>query len=315
MKRLSFARRFVGLPSMVVLATAWPGVSAPLPFISLPKPEAGMKIAKLIAWSAIAFSLSVWCGSEADALDNGKVTDARKAVGTVMIVTGEGNPFDLPPGIVLVNVTATLIHPQVLLTAGHFTFFGTEGVPPFLRLVVSFSPEALDESTWISIDQGPGTQVVHPSFPPGGIDDIDGLPEPGVADVGLIFLDSPITDIKPAKLAKKTLKHRDIGDRMKVVGYGVTGPEESFDGFRRIGRSTLGTLLDQNWASFNFDPVTICFGDSGGPTYHKGRIVAIASDGGADCASADWRARVDTRELKSWIKETIRNRFGHWDDD
>jgi len=274
-----------------------------------------MKAATLVALSGVALLLSVGCGSEADALVNGELTEAREAVGTVMIVTGEGNPFDLPAGVVLVNVTATLIHPQVLLTAGHFTFFGTEGVPPFLRLVVSFSATALDDSTWIPIDQGPGTQVVHPSFPPDGIDDIDGLPEPGVADVGLIFLDRPITNIKPAKLAKETLNEHDIGDRMKVVGYGLTGPEESFDGLRRIGDSSLGTLLDQNWASFNLKPVKICFGDSGGPTFHHGRIVAIVSDGAADCASADWRARVDTHEVSSWIKDTIRDRFGRCDDD
>jgi hypothetical protein len=150
-----------------------------------------MNVAKFVTLSSILLALSAGCWSKADALVNGDVTDAREAVGTVMILTREGNPFDLPPGVVLVNVTATLIHPQVLLTAGHFTFFGTEGVPPFLQIVVSFSPTALDESTWISIDQGAGTQVVHPSFPPDGIDDTDGLPEPGVADVGLIFLDCP----------------------------------------------------------------------------------------------------------------------------
>jgi hypothetical protein len=205
----------------------------------------------------------------------------------------------------------SIIHPQTLLTAGHLTFFGTGGVPPFLRLVVSFSPNALDDSTWIAIDQGPGTQVVHPSFPPGGIDDIDGLPEPGVADVGLIFLDSPVTRIEPAKLAKGPLTNHDIGHKMKVVGYGLTDPEESFDGLRRIGSSALGTLLDQNWASFNLDPVRICFGDSGGPTFYQGKIVAIVSDGGADCASADWRARVDTPEVQSWIDDTIRARFGN----
>ena len=274
-----------------------------------------MKVAKPVALLGIALSLLVGCWSGANALVSGDVTEARQAVGTVMIVTRESNPFDLPAGVVLVNVTATLIHPRVLLTAGHFTFFGTQGVPPFLRLVVSFSPTALEESTWISIDQGAGTQVVHPSFPADGIDDVDGLPEPGVADVGLIFLDAPITNLMPAKLAQEPMKHRDIGDRMRVVGYGLTGPEESLDGFRRIGSSTLGALLDKNWASFNLDPVKICYGDSGAPTFYEGRIVAIASDGAADCASADWRARVDTHEVKSWIRRTISDRFGHWDED
>ena len=274
-----------------------------------------MQVAKLITLSGVALSLSVGCWSEADALVNGDVTEARPSVGTVMIATREGNPFDLPAGVVLVNVTATLIHPQVLLTAGHFTFFGTQGVPPFLRLVVSFSPRPSTNLTWISIDQGAGTQVVHPSFPADRIDDIDGLPEPGVADVGLIFLDAPIANVVPAKLAREPLKHPDIGDRMRVVGYELTRPEETLDGLRRIGASTLGTLLDKNWASFNLDPVRICFGDSGGPTFHEGRIVAIVSDGGAECASADWRARIDTHEVKSWIKQTIRDRFGHWDED
>ena len=44
-------------------------------------------------------------------------------------------------------------------------------------------------------------------------------------------------------------------------------------------------------------------------------LPAIVSDGAADCASADWRARVDTHEVKSWIEGTIRDRFGHWGDD
>jgi len=90
-----------------------------------------MNVVKLLGLSGIALSLAVGCWSDADALVNGEVTEAHDAVGTVMISTRDGNQFGLPAGVFLVNVTATLIHPQVLLTAGHFTFFGTEGVPPF----------------------------------------------------------------------------------------------------------------------------------------------------------------------------------------
>jgi hypothetical protein len=35
-------------------------------------------------------------------------------------------------------------------------------------------------------------------------------------------------------------------------------------------------------------PFTVCFGDSGAPTFFNGRVVAIASDGDADCASAEF---------------------------
>ena len=48
-----------------------------------------MRPAKLIALSGVVLSLSVGYGPEADALVNGDVTEARKAVGTVMIVTNE----------------------------------------------------------------------------------------------------------------------------------------------------------------------------------------------------------------------------------
>jgi hypothetical protein len=73
-------------------------------------------------------------------------------------------------------------------------------------------------------------------------------------------------------------------------------------------------LLDKNWVSFNLDPVKLCLATQVAPP-STGRIVAIVSDSAADCASADWRARVDTHEVKSWITRTIRDRFGHWEDD
>jgi hypothetical protein len=38
-------------------------------------------------------------------------------------------------------------------------------------------------------------------------------------------------------------------------------------------------------------------------------VVAIASDGAADCASADVRARVDSTDVRNWIKSQIEQRF------
>ena len=54
--------------------------------------------------------------------------------------------------------------------------------------------------------------------------------------------------------------------------------------------------------------VGVCNGDSGAPTFQRpsGRI---ASDGALDCVSADNRARVDSKEVRNWIKAQIDQRF------
>ncbi len=233
------------------------------------------------------------------------------------------NPLGLPGGLAG-QVTVVLIHPQTLLTAGHFAAraesFGT--LPPWLRIVVSFAPNALDQSTWIDLSRR-GTCIAHPSFPrpctPQScpFDDTDGQYEPGISDVGLCFLDEPVLGIRPAKLANRSLDDERVpGTRMTIVGYGTTAPAPGgpadtslYDGIRRWGMSTVDQVIDQNWVTFNRDLVGVCYGDSGAPTFFNGRVVAVASDGALDCVSADNRARVDSKEVRNWIKAQIDQRF------
>jgi Trypsin len=123
--------------------------------------------------------------------------------------------------------------------------------------------------------------------------------------------------IRPAKLANRSLDDEPVpGTRMIIVGYGTTAPAPGgpadtslFDGIRRWGTSTVDQVIDQNWVTFNRDPVGVCYGDSGAPTFFDGRVVAVASDGALDCMSADNRARVDSREVRNWIKSQIDQRF------
>ena len=68
-------------------------------------------------------------------------------------------------------------------------------------------------------------------------------------------------------------------------------------------------VIDENWVTFNRDPVGVCYGDSGAPTLFNGRVVAVASDGALDCVSADNRARVDSKDVRNWIKSQIDLRF------
>jgi Trypsin len=243
-------------------------------------------------------------------------------VGSIMVWRDPNNPLGLPGGLAG-QVTGVLIHPQTILTAGHFAARAERELPPWVRVVVSFAPNALDQSTWIDVNRALGTCIAHPSFPrpctPQScpFDDIDGKHEPGISDVGLCFLDEPAPGIRPARLANRSLDdERVVGRRMTIAGYGTTAPPPGgpgdtslYDGIRRLGRSTVDQVIDQNWVTFNRDPVTVCYGDSGAPTFFHGRVVAVASDGAADCTSADVRARVDSKDVRKWIKSQIDQRF------
>jgi hypothetical protein len=258
--------------------------------------------------------------TSAEAVDQ---ANAYPDVGSIMVWRDANNPLGLPGGLAG-QVTAVLIHSQTILTAGHFAArvesFGT--LPPWLRIVVSFAPNALDQSTWIDITRARGC-TAHPSFPrpctPQScpFDDTDGQYEPGISDVGLCFLDEPVLGIRPAKLANRSLDDEGVpGTRMTIVGYGTTAPAPGgpadtslYDGIRRWGTSTVDQVIDQNWVTFNRDPVGVCYGDSGAPTFFNGRVVAVASDGALDCVSADNRARVDSKDVRNWIKSQIDQRF------
>jgi hypothetical protein len=270
------------------------------------------------------------------------ITDAKeedthnkyKNVGTFIVIRGP-NPIGLPPGIAA-TVTAVLIHERVLLSAGHFVaraYNNGNGVPFFSTVVLSFSPDnALDPSTWIPVPSAASAWVPHPSFPMPcspqdcPFDDTDGLPEPGISDIGLTFLDAPVQGIEVATIASYSVSNPPYeGDKQKQVGYGLVEAPPTpnpiifdglFDGIRRIGMSTP-SVIDENWNSYARDPSGTCHGDSGAPTFfdaedgHGAQVIDIASDGNADCATGDVRARVDTPEVRAWIYDTIAARLGN----
>ena len=66
---------------------------------------------------------------------------------------------------------------------------------------------------------------------------------------------------------------------------------------------------NDDWVDFDRNPMGVCFGDSGGPTFFHDRLVAVSSDGSRDCASWDHRARVDTETVQDWI-ESVMNEHG-----
>lgn len=270
----------------------------------------------------IVLSLGLHLGDRALAITDGLVDteNTYENVGVFMVVFGP-NDLGVPEGTLIDFCTMTLIHERLGLTAGHCTTYVDSGVPPFIRPVVSLSPNnPRDPSTWIDV----ALQRTHPSWPPCVLGEPcppDGMggqipsDTPGIIDAGLLILASPVQGIKPAKLAKVGVFDKDVatGSRMTVVGYGVTAltadgkrpPVEDWDGLRRWGISTLENVPNDDWVDFDRNPMGVCFGDSGGPTFFHNRLVAVNSDGSEDCASWDHRARVDTHTVLDWIQSVM----------
>ena len=235
----------------------------------------------------------------------------------VAVVDDDGNPI-----AIRAHCSGTLIDKQVFLTAGHCTGPGKFGIPPNVKLFVSFGVNALDQSTWLAATR---MTFPHPSLPPcpgpAGCDPTIGnvflAGDPGIQDTGLIFLSQPVLDVVPAKLAAPGFLETRKGAQtpMTIVGYpGPDAEQGHWDGLRRFRTSSLDTVLDENWATWSL-PSNVCFGDSGGPIFlnlrpgggaQTERLVANVSDGGIDCLSANTNARLDSEAVRSWIRQTTR---------
>jgi hypothetical protein len=137
--------------------------------------------------------------------------------------------------------------------------------------------------------------------------------EPGIADVGLVFLERAPANIRPATLAAPGTLEKSERARTTIVGYGTTSPPDlntpvgtwPWDGKRRIRDSAVRRVIDETWALWSI-PSYVCFGDSGGGIFQGARLVANVSDGGGDCRRHNNNNRLDTRAIQKWIDDTVR---------
>jgi len=274
--------------------------------------------------TAIAGAIALWCGpttiSAQTAID---LENRYSQVGVIMVwrVDSAGKPVELRG-----FASGTLIRDRVMVTAGHFTAPAKAlgSLPPSIRIFASFSPtDAKDPKTWIPVVR----LATHPSMPhcppPPQCDPTDEILvaplEPGIADVGLVFLAQAPRGIRPARFAKPGLLERSERIQTTIVGYGTTMPMNGppdiamWDGKRRIRTSTLRRVVDETWALWAI-PSYVCSGDSGGgiflnssPNVPAGEVlVANVSDGGHDCRRHNNNNRLDTRSIQNWINDTLR---------
>jgi hypothetical protein len=222
--------------------------------------------------------------------------------------------------------SATLVSPTVLLTAAHCTS-GTLGKtlvtfdsviaeqPPSPFPVAADPTVGYTEAEITAAGYLSGTAYTHPEY--SDFTDLNNW-----NDVGVIVLDEPITDIEPATIAGLNTLDEIASSQLRktlftAVGYGTevrkadSGPQNpqpmSYPLIRRYvdmpGQKLTPQILQTNGNEKDpFGTGGTCFGDSGGPVFLNGEVVAVTSYGYTqNCRYLGGYQRVDIEVVQDWL--------------
>jgi len=211
--------------------------------------------------------------------------------------------------------SGTLIAPNVVLTAGHCTVYFDELEQRGYEIVFTLDPSPSGTSTVYDAT----AFYTHPDY----VDRLNGNSKCGLygqctTDVGLVELETAPTGVTPATIAPVGyVDTLDLKTQLfNIVGYGVEGfsnantPLGPDSGTRKVGTfEALGQDVTGDrflkLSGQHYDTAT-CFGDSGGPVFANGYVVAVVSFGQSwVCASNGYYTRVDTTSVEDWITATL----------
>jgi trypsin len=242
--------------------------------------------------------------------------DSHPNVGLILFYDADGR----------FRCSATLVSPTVLLTAAHctdgtlgktlVTFDSVIAEQPPSPFPVAANPAAgytqaeIEAAGYLS-----GTAYTHPDY-----SDFTDLRNWN--DVGVIVLDEPVVGIEPADIADLGTLDAIPQSRLRTtlftaVGYGTevrkpdTGPQKpqpmSYPLIRRYvdmpGQKLTPQILQTNGNEKDpFGTGGTCFGDSGGPVFLDGEIVAVTSYGYTqNCRYLGGYQRVDIEVVQDWL--------------
>ena len=254
--------------------------------------------------------------NEAQAITNGQLDgNGHPNVGGFVWLKSFWPPATAP----LVTGSGILIHPRVVVTAGHGTDFVQSAIAGGLMnlndLLVSFASDAADPSTWRTIS----AILTHPGYAPNATSS---------EDIGVTILTNKATNISPVALpppgfldtlaAAGLLKAKSDRTRFTVVGYGIDPDGANYghlpfppDGLRRVAQPEFRNLhdrwlyTDENDSHDNGGSST---GDSGGPLFWvnpdtgQETLVAIVSRGSLTSRE---NYRVDTPVALNFLNNVI----------
>jgi hypothetical protein len=237
-------------------------------------------VTRVVAAAACALLLLLAAPAGAVIGGTSDLDNTLQNVGVLQLHVGT-NWFDFCSG--------TLVAPNVVLTAAHCTDFlveeGPDGFGPD-DLRVTFDPTPDAGSAYYVADH----IVVHPAWFTAGPcfgNSKNACLDPGHEDIALVFLRSNAAGVTPAPIAGPgyldTLNLKT--ETFTVAGYGtdkyITGsaaaphPNVLFDGIRSYREVTAIPATDAFPDRFLKITKSVCFGDSGGPLFHDGTVVAI----------------------------------------